>query len=53
MSVALDVLYVLICLALILGGLSGMAHLRGEHPHAPDCRPCRVIRRVLFIREGR
>ena len=53
MSVALDVLYVLICLALITSGIAFMAHLRGARPHGPDCRGCRVIRRVLFIREGR
>lgn len=53
MTLALDVLYVLICLALITGGIAAMAHLRGVNEHPADCRPCRVIHRVLFIREGR
>lgn len=47
MSFALDVLYVLICLAVIIGGLAFLAHQRGSHEHAPDCRPCRAIHRVL------
>ncbi|MFF3127744.1 hypothetical protein ACFVRD_36870 [Streptomyces sp. NPDC057908] len=51
MSFALDLLYVLICLGGIVGGIALLAHLRGTHAHAPDCRPCRVISRVFRIAE--
>lgn len=53
MSLFLDVLYVLICLTLIAAGIAAMAHLPGHHPHPANCRPCRVIHRVLSIRERR
>ncbi|MFE3601361.1 hypothetical protein [Streptomyces sp. NPDC059142] len=49
MSFALDLLYVLICLGATAGGVALLAHLRGTHAHAPDCRPCRTINRVFRI----
>ncbi|MFI7014133.1 hypothetical protein [Streptomyces sp. NPDC050164] len=43
----LDFLYALICLAIVITGTATLIHLRGEHDHGPDCRPCRVLNRVL------
>ncbi|WP_374987170.1 hypothetical protein [Streptomyces fradiae] len=44
-----DLLYALICLGAIVGGVAVLAHLRGTNAHAPDCRPCRIINRVFRI----
>ncbi|MGW6651238.1 hypothetical protein ACWGA4_15645 [Streptomyces rubiginosohelvolus] len=49
MLFALDLLYVLICLGAIVGGIALLAHLRGSHAHAPDCRPCRIINRLFRL----
>ncbi|MFF3958789.1 hypothetical protein ACFYY1_37135 [Streptomyces sp. NPDC001890] len=49
MLLALDLLYALICLGIIVAGLGLLIHLRGTHAHAPDCRPCRALRRVFRI----
>ncbi|MBX7471217.1 hypothetical protein K1Y80_34730 [Streptomyces sp. MAG02] len=51
MLFAFDVLYVLICIGAIVGGIALPVHLRGTHAHAPDCRPCRIIHRVFRIRD--
>ncbi|MEU2899645.1 hypothetical protein ABZ690_08035 [Streptomyces sp. NPDC006967] len=49
MLFAFDLLYVLICLGVIVGGIGLFAHLRGTNAHTPDCRPCRIINRVFRI----
>ncbi|MBB1258316.1 hypothetical protein [Streptomyces alkaliterrae] len=47
MKTALDVLFVLICLGVVITGIALMLHLRGEHEHAADCRPCLGLRKLL------
>ncbi|GFH34052.1 hypothetical protein [Streptomyces pacificus] len=46
MKTALDVLYVLICLGVLFTGIAVMLHLRGEHEHPADCRPCRPLNKL-------
>ncbi|MFI8944084.1 hypothetical protein [Streptomyces syringium] len=46
MKTMFDVLYVLICLGIIAAGTAVMLHLRGEHEHTADCRPCRRINKL-------
>ncbi|MEU2873030.1 hypothetical protein ABZ769_28165 [Streptomyces olivoreticuli] len=42
-----DVIYVLICLAVIVTGTAAAVHLRGSHPHKPDCRPCKTLNKLF------
>lgn len=51
MKTACDVLYVLICLGSIVAGLSVMIHLRGEHEHPADCRPCYRIHKLFRVQQ--
>ncbi|MFJ7201049.1 MULTISPECIES: hypothetical protein [unclassified Streptomyces] len=46
MKTALDVLFVLICLGVVITGIAVMLHLRGEHEHAADCRPCSRLNKL-------
>ncbi|WP_431984111.1 hypothetical protein [Streptomyces qinglanensis] len=43
MKTALDVIFMLICLSIVITGIAVMLHLRGEHEHPADCRPCRHL----------
>lgn len=47
MKTALDVLFVLICLGIVITGIAVMLHLRGEYEHPADCRPCRRINKLF------
>lgn len=50
MSYAGGLLFALICLALITGGIVLLIHGRGTRDHGPDCRTCSVFNRLLRIR---
>ena len=50
MSLALDLLFIAICLAVIGIGFFLIGHLRGEHDHGPDCRGCRCLDRLFRVR---
>lgn len=47
MGYALDVVFVLICLAMIIGGVHLMIHFHGVNEHSKTCRTCRIFRAVL------
>ncbi|MFB6787664.1 hypothetical protein ACFCWT_13410 [Streptomyces olivaceus] len=43
----LGVLYVLICLGMIAASAVLFVHLPSGREHGPDCRPCRLLRKLF------
>lgn len=42
----LNLLYALICLSMVVGGLAVLIHLCGVREHGPDCRVCCLVYRA-------
>ncbi|MEU2391915.1 hypothetical protein [Streptomyces sp. NPDC007369] len=38
---------VLICLSVLVTRTATAVHLRGSHPHEPDCRPCKTLKKLF------